>query len=57
MVAANRGDTQLVRALLAKGASTTITDYTGRDALALAEEGGHAAVIAVLQRAENASGR
>jgi uncharacterized protein len=55
MVAASRGDTQLVLYLLAKGASTTITDFTGRDALAWAEEGHHPAVVAALRKAEKGS--
>lgn len=56
MLAASRGDTTLVLALLAKGASTTIADYTGRNALAWAEEGRHAAAIAAIKRAEKARG-
>jgi uncharacterized protein len=55
MIAASRGDTQLALYLLAKGASTTITDFTGRDALAWAEEGHHPAVAAALRRAQKGS--
>ena len=32
MMAANRGNIDIVQALLAKGASVTKTDFTGRDA-------------------------
>ena len=56
MIAASHGSLQMVRALLAKGASPTKTDYTGRDALGWAREGHRPAVVEALSRAQGAKG-
>jgi uncharacterized protein len=56
MIAAERGNVDLVRFLLADGASPSLTDYTGRDALAWAEDGQNPAAVAVLKRAEAGKG-
>jgi uncharacterized protein len=56
MIAAERGDLELVRFLLTDGASTSLTDYTGRDALAWAEEGHSPATVAALKQAEAGKG-
>jgi len=52
MLAASRGRTELVEALLAKGASVRKTDYTGRDALSWAEDSRRPQIVQMLRRAE-----
>ena len=54
MIAANRGDVEIVQALLAKGASVTKTDYTGRDAAGWAAESHRPAVVQAIKRAQSA---
>jgi ankyrin repeat protein len=54
MVAANRGNIEIVQALLVKGASVTKTDYTGRDAAGWAAESRHPAVVQAIKRAQSA---
>jgi len=54
MIAASRGNVEIVQALLAKGASVTKTDYTGRDAAGWAAESRHPAVVQAIKRAQTA---
>ena len=54
MVAADRGDIEIVQALLAKGASVTKTDFTGRDAAGWAAESHRPAVVQAIKRAQTA---
>jgi ankyrin repeat protein len=51
MMAAGRGDLEIVRALLAKGANPSKTDFTGRDAVGWASDSRRPLVIQALQRA------
>jgi len=53
-IAASRGDIDIVQALLAKGASVTKTDYTGRDAAGWAAESRRPAVVQAIKRAQSA---
>jgi ankyrin repeat protein len=54
MVAASHGNIAIVQALLAKGASVTKTDFTGRDAAGWAAESRRPAVVQAIKRAQNA---
>jgi len=54
MIAANRGNLDVVQALLAKGASVNKTDFTGRDAAGWALESHRPAVVQAIKRAQTA---
>ena len=49
-----QGHTKIVQALLAKGASVTKTDFTGRDAAGWAAESHRPAVVQAIKRAQSA---
>jgi ankyrin repeat protein len=51
MLAAQKGDLELVRALLAHGADPGKLDYAGHDAANWAADGHHLAVVRALTRA------
>ena len=51
MMAAGRGNLEIVRALLDKGANPSRTDFTGRDALGWAGDSRRPIVVQALQRA------
>ena len=51
MIAASRGDLEIVKALLAKGANPSKTDFTGRDAVGWASDSRRPLVVQALQRA------
>ena len=54
MMAANRGNVEIVNALLAKGANVAKTDYTGRDVAGWAADSRRPAVIQAIKRAQSA---
>jgi ankyrin repeat protein len=54
MIAANRGNIEIVQALLAKGANVNKTDFTGRDAAGWAAESHRPAVLQAIRRAQTA---
>jgi ankyrin repeat protein len=51
MIAASRGDTAIVQALIESGANPAKTDYTGRDAVSWAQDSNHPAVVRALREA------
>jgi ankyrin repeat protein len=55
MAASERGDLEVVRALLAVGADASLTSDDGRSSLDFAEAEGHAEVLSALRAAAEGS--
>ena len=51
MTAARRGNTDVVRLLLAHGADPSMSDFTGRDAVGWAEDSRKQALVQILRQA------
>ena len=51
MTASERGNADVVRMLLAKGADPNKTDYTGRDAVSWAQESHKQSLVQILRQA------